>query len=223
MSKKLIAFDFDGTIVESHTGFSESLKEFSDARGLTHDSMKMARGYVDPTKYDLGWGVPLEQQQKLLDDVNEFYFAEMVNNGRFMPTLFANVRETLENMKDEHDMVIITARERSSLKFILDHYGLNKFFPFFRSLCCARERGYPIKPAPDALQCVLKDTKHAPQDVVVIGDTSSDIRMANAAGAKSIGVLWGVHPQEMLAEHKPTLMLEDFLGIPQGVRTIFSS
>src|SRR5690606_9917315 len=166
MSRKLIAFDFDGTLVESHIGYTQALKEFSEARGLPWDSMKMAKGYVDPWKYDLGWGLPLEQQVPVFEALNEFYFSEMNAANRFMPTLFENVLETLESLTVDYDMVVVTARERKSLHKVMDYYGLSRYFPYVRTKCCAFERGYAIKPAPDALLCVLKDTKHATTDVV---------------------------------------------------------
>lgn len=37
-----------------------------------------------------------------------------------------------------------------------------------------------------------------PEATVMIGDTSYDMAMARAAGARAIGVAWGYHPPEEL-------------------------
>lgn len=222
MCRKLIAFDFDGTLVDSYAAFTQAVKEFSETRGLPWDMDKMGAGYIDPSKYDLGWGLSLADQPKMFEALSDFLGSEIIHEERFMPALFDGVVETLEKLNGAYDMVIVTARDRYTLGVVLDHYDLRRFFPAFRSLCCARERGYSIKPAPDALHCLLKDTSHAAEDVVVVGDTSADIRMAHALGAKSIGALWGVHPQAKLADHNPTLMLEKITDLPDGVRGVFS-
>jgi phosphoglycolate phosphatase len=222
MSKKMVVFDFDGTLVDAHTQFVVGLKHFSEARGLPWDGDKMGAGYTNPAKFDLGWGVPLEQQTALLRELNEFYFGEITNHKRFLPILFDGAREAIQELAKDYDLSIVTARDRKSLQIVLDHYELTPYFPDFRSLCCARDRGYDIKPAPDAMQCLLRDTGHAVEDSVVIGDTIADIAMANNAGAKSIAALWGVHARDRLASEKPTMMLENIRDLPQAVNELFN-
>lgn len=220
-TKKNVIFDFDGTLVDAHGQYTAALKEYSEARGLPWNSEKMALGYTTPQISDLGWGVSIAQQQELLDGLNDFYFQEMVNHGRFMPEIFPDTIAVLDQIGAEYDMTVITARDRNSLLAVFRHYGLDKYFSAYRSLCCARDRGYPIKPAGDSVHCVLKDTRHALQDVVVVGDTISDIGMANNAGVKSIAALWGVHPRDRLEAQNPTVILENLIDLPQAVVDVF--
>ncbi len=61
--------------------------------------------------------------------------------------------------------------------------------------------GYPSKPHPAMLEAALFDAGAAPEQAVMIGDTTFDVAMARAAGVRALGVAWGYHaPDELLAE-----------------------
>ena len=79
--------------------------------------------------------------------------------------------------------------------------------------------GIPLKPAPAALLAAARKMKVPPHDILYIGDTSVDMKAANAAGMFAVGALWGFRdaaelrrfgarvlirkPQELLACLKP--------------------
>ena len=49
------------------------------------------------------------------------------------------------------------------------------------------------------IHAALAETGVAPDDAVMIGDTSFDMDMARAAGVRALGVTWGYHPRGALA------------------------
>jgi phosphoglycolate phosphatase len=220
--KKLIVFDFDGTLVESQSHFDEALTEFSNLKSLPYDLKKMSVGYVDPFKNDLGWGIPLAEQPAVFTEFTDYLFKETSENKRFIPDIFDDITEMLDQLQPQFDFGIVTARARDSLLIILEHRQLQKYFKGYRTLCCVREKQYSLKPAPDALLCLLKEMDYQPQDVVMIGDTTSDILMANNAGVKSIAVLWGAHSREKLETANPTLFVENVKDLPQAIEIMFS-
>lgn len=57
------------------------------------------------------------------------------------------------------------------------------------------------KPYPDMLHAIRQRT--GADTLVMVGDTSFDLEMAQAAGAKGIGVAWGHHPAARLRELGP--------------------
>ena len=219
--RKLVVFDFDGTLVDSHPHFCTGLEEFSSARNLPYDGRKMGIGYVDPLKYDLGWNLPLEEQPALLAELCAYMDHELLVKKRFVADLFDGVYEILLDIRSMFDLAIVTARDRKTTMATLEYHGLREFFPHYRSHCCVKERQYGLKPAPDALLCLINETGHDKRDVIMIGDTTSDILMANAAGVNSIAVLWGNHPQEKLATANPTIMIESVKELQQAVKSIF--
>jgi phosphoglycolate phosphatase len=44
----------------------------------------------------------------------------------------------------------------------------------------------------------------------MIGDSSFDMKMAKAAGARAIGVSWGFQPVDILRESGADVIVEDF-------------
>jgi len=49
----------------------------------------------------------------------------------------------------------------------------------------------PGKPAPDLMLDAMSETGVTPAQALMVGDTSFDIMMAKAAGARAVGVAWG--------------------------------
>jgi phosphoglycolate phosphatase len=60
------------------------------------------------------------------------------------------------------------------------------------------------------LEEAMRETGSAPAETLMVGDTSFDMEMARAAGARAIGVAWGYHPPELLEAAGAELILEDF-------------
>ncbi len=220
---KLLVFDVDGTLIDSHPGYSAALQEFSETRNLPYSDEKMRAGYTNPLQYDLGWGLPLAEQPPVLQDLNDFYSSEMRSTRRFMPTLFPHVIETLEKLTHDYDLAIVTARDRASLFDVFDHYTMSHFFIGYRSLCCAKDRAYPIKPEPDSLLCLLRETGHEVTDTIMFGDTTADLGLANNTGAYSVAVLWGYHDKARLQACSPTLTANSFDELPAKAAQIFSA
>jgi len=223
IDRKLVLFDFDGTLFDSQTHFDQALIEFSNLKSLPFDIKKVSVGYVDPLKYDLGWGVSLSEQPALLDDYQKYLYKEFHDNGRFVPSSYDGIKDILDEVSQEYELGIVTARSRASTMDILKRYNFEKYFGSYRTLCCVREKNQQLKPSADALFCLLDEVKIAPGNTVMIGDTTSDILMANNAEVKSIAVLWGAHSREKLETAKPTLFVDKVMDLPQAVEKVFAN
>jgi phosphoglycolate phosphatase len=44
------------------------------------------------------------------------------------------------------------------------------------------------------LEAAMRETGSGPHETVMVGDTSYDMQMAQAARVRAIGVAWGYHP-----------------------------
>ncbi len=198
--KKLLAFDFDGTIIDSFQGFLDSTIEYSELNNLPIPCLNTIKiGYGEPHKYDFGWGVDKDAQYEHLIGAFNFHEEIEVNRPDRTPILFAKARETLTRLKDDgHTLAIVTARPRESLMKILDTHKLTELFSGFRTFNDREERGEGIKPEPDQLLSVIKELGFKKEHTLMVGDTTMDIEMANRAGVRSIGVTWGSHTHEHL-------------------------
>ncbi|HSV86008.1 MAG TPA: HAD family hydrolase [Levilinea sp.] len=97
------------------------------------------------------------------------------------------VGSILPTLKDYYPMAIVSARdERSTLAF-LEYFHL---LPLFGALATAHTCRY-TKPYPDPILFVAESMGVRPAECLMIGDTTVDIRAGKAAGAQTVGVLWG--------------------------------
>lgn len=101
--------------------------------------------------------------------------------------LIDGVHEALARLAGRFPMGIVSARgERSTLAF-LDQFELR---PYFQHVATAQTCRF-TKPYPDPILWAAEQMGMLPQECVMIGDTSVDIRAGRAAGAQTIGVLCG--------------------------------
>ena len=67
----------------------------------------------------------------------------------------------------------------------------------------------PSKPHPAMVLECCAESGFAPSRAYVIGDSVFDMRMANAAGARAIGVSWGYNTPHQLLEAGAEVIAED--------------
>ena len=99
------------------------------------------------------------------------------------------------SLEDPTD-AIATTDDRAATQATLESLGVAQLVD---ALACGDD-GHAIKPAPDAVLKLCAQFGLTPANAIVIGDTTADLRMARAAGARlAVGVLSGVGTRAVLA------------------------
>lgn len=199
----LVVFDVDGTILNSFGLFERVVAEYSQDKGLPHPCLDTIKsGYGDPHNHDFKWGVSREEQVAHL--YATFHITDawsLSGEPEKTPLLFDGVEESLVALKDAgHTLGIVTSKPEPPLLHLLEWHNIARLFSGHRSQTDVKRRGEREKPAPDQLQSLMRDLGFAPEQTVMIGDTSMDIRMGRAANTNTIGVTWGTHLREHLQE-----------------------
>jgi phosphoglycolate phosphatase len=113
--------------------------------------------------------------------------------------LFQGIRELLEDLKKKgHLLAVATGKPRHGLDRTLKLHGLEQFFHDTKTADQTR-----AKPHPQMLLELLEHWGTPPHKVVMIGDTSHDLKMAKNAGVDAIAVTYGAHPKEELLAYTP--------------------
>lgn len=201
--KGLVVFDVDGTILDSFGLFQQVVAEYSQDMGLPHPCLEtIKRGYADCHNHDFKWGVSREEQEKHL--IETFKLTDvwsLSGEAGKTPVLFSGVKEGLVQLKDHgHTLAIVTSKGEAALLYLLEHHGITKLFSAHRAWDDIARRGEKEKPAPDMLQSVMRDLKFVPDETVMIGDTTMDMKMGRAAQTGTIGVTWGSHQKDHLED-----------------------
>lgn len=204
MKYQLIAFDWDGTLLDSAGAIVQSIQAACRDLDLPEPDDARARhviglGLADAMRYAVPDLAP-DSYQAMVDRYRFHYLS-----GDHNLTLFKGVPEMLARLKAAgHWLVVATGKSRLGLERSLDHSGLR---PFFMASRCADE--CHSKPHPQMLEELMTEFGVTQASTVMIGDTSHDLLMAVNAGVDGVGVTYGAHPHEHLLAHKPVACLHN--------------
>lgn len=201
----LVIFDWDGTLMDSLAQIVRSVKLAALDLGVPEPSDAAARDII-------GLGLP-EAMQVLFPQVPEVerealrhryahHFVAGVG-GHSQP--YAGAEALLRQLSGAgRQLAVATGKSRAGLNRVLAHTGWSSYFSATR---CADETA--SKPSPLMLKELLLELRVPLERAVMIGDTHYDLEMAQRLGMAAIGVSYGVHSAERLAEHAPIAICQD--------------
>lgn len=211
MSLKLVVFDVDGTLVDSQADIVLAMTAAFAAVGQVAPERDRILSIV---------GLSLERAiAQLAPDAAPDDLATMVaaykdayvqrQGSDAAAPLYPGVRDLLARLEQHADWLlgVATGKSRRGLTAVLAAHGLERRFVTEQV-----SDFHPSKPHPAMLQAALDDAGVAAGDAVMVGDTSYDMDMAQAAGVYAIGVSWGYHPPELLGS--ADVVIDDMADLP---------
>jgi phosphoglycolate phosphatase len=204
----LVIFDWDGTVMDSIGRIVSSMQAAAHKAELIVPSdfaVKQIIGLsLDPAFNTLFPGINDEKRQQLF----QYYRDHYVIHDTTPTPLFDGVEQVLQQLKAQNVMLAVaTGKARQGLRRMFAETGLEKYFDTSR---CADEA--QSKPHPDMLQQILQELDIKAEQAVMVGDTSHDMKMAQAINMPRVGVTHGVHGREILSQFAPTAIID---SIPQ--------
>ena len=197
MRYPLIVFDWDGTIIDSTGTIAECIQQAAAEMGLPVPHDERARHVIGLGLHDsLRHAVP-ELPASRYNDFVALYRKYFLTREDTMK-LFSGMPELLSQLREKHTLAIATGKSRRGLDRALDAGGLRKYFAASR---CADETS--PKPHPAMLRELMNELNFSEEKVLMIGDTSHDLEMANAAGVDALAVTYGAHREEGLRACSP--------------------
>lgn len=197
---RLIVFDCDGTLVDSQqtiiTATEAAMDEFEFAVPPRRDILYAVGLPVDVALRRHAPEATDDQILSMLDIYRETY-QQLVQQDDRGQVMFDGMREQILALggMDETLLGIITMKSRRGLNRVVDAYDIRQYFQVLKSA----DDG-PGKPAPDLMLDAISETGVEARQALMVGDTSFDIMMAKAAGAKAIGVGWGYQTVDELLD-----------------------
>ena len=112
------------------------------------------------------------------------------------------VHEMLSTLQVHFPLAVVSARGSSTYKF-LEQFQLT---PFFKAIAISDTCRY-TKPFPDPIIWAAQQMQVSPQECLMVGDTTVDIKAGKAAGAQTVGVLCGFGQEKELRRVGADLVL----------------
>lgn len=218
---RLAVFDCDGTLVDSQHSIFAAVSAAFESCGLQAPLPQVARRVIGLPLLDaIAALLPAEAatgaDAALLTERYKDAFLALRARPDFEEPLFPGTEAALKALEDVGYLLgIATSKGRRGLERTLDRHGMLGRFVTIQT----GDSG-PGKPHPDMLERAMAETGVAAEDCVMIGDTTFDMRMARAAGAKAVGVSWGYHAAEELVAAGANAIVNTFPELPLAVRVL---
>lgn len=218
---RLVLFDVDGTLVDSQGDIVASMAAAFQAVGQDAPARAAVLGIVglslEAAMQRLWPGGDAACHAQMVQAYKDSYVALRAAKVAASSPLYPGARAVLEQLAQQPNVLlgVATGKSRRGLDALFDSHDLRAFF-----VTTQVADHHPSKPHPSMVLQAMAETGVGPQDTVVVGDTSFDMDMAQAAGACAIGVSWGYHPLQALgaANH----LISDFAELPPLLDQIWS-
>lgn len=219
---RLVIFDLDGTLVDSHVFIARMQKAAFEAEGLPAPSPHAVRQVI-------GLSLPEVMQSlsggdaALVERLSTHYRGFVHGPEGVAPAdegLYEGAFGVLQALYDAPDTMlgIATGKGLRGVGRVLDNHELVDMFETVQT-----PDTNPSKPHPGMLQSAMEETGVTPADTVMIGDTTFDMEMARSAGTRALGVSWGSHSVEQLTHAGAHMIINDFAALPEAVEQLLGA
>ena len=224
-----VAFDLDGTLVDSAPGLTAAVDNALYAlelpmageervvtwigngadvliqRALTwarqeRAALRAAQGKPSVDHDD----IPQAEQQAILRKLFDRYYGEVAEEGSF---LFPAVADTLGALHAKGlPLALVTNKPTPFVAPILASLDIAKYF----TVVIGGDDVKYKKPHPEPLLLVAEKLGLAPAELLFVGDSRNDIQAAKAAGCSSIGLTYGYNYGEPISLSEPDYIFDQF-------------
>lgn len=224
-----VAFDLDGTLVDSAPGLTAAVDNALYAlelpmageervvtwigngadvliqRALTwarqeRATLRAAQGKPSVDHDD----IPQAEQQAILRKLFDRYYGEVAEEGSF---LFPAVADTLGALHAKGlPLALVTNKPTPFVAPILASLDIAKYF----TVVIGGDDVKNKKPHPEPLLMVAEKLGLAPAELLFVGDSRNDIQAAKAAGCCSIGLTYGYNYGEPISLSEPDYIFDQF-------------
>ena len=202
----LILFDVDGTLIDSQEHILTGMKATFSANKMSLPSQESILATVGLSLSEafaqLCPDLDNAKRQSLIAEYKNS-FASMRSN--MIPSqLYPGALKCLNSLRkiDSYVLGIATGKSRRGLDYVLTSSDLAGRF-----LTEQVSDHHPSKPHPSMALRAMSDV--GASRGVMVGDTSFDMEMGQAAGLKTIGVTWGYHSTTTLRDNAD-LIVDNF-------------
>lgn len=197
--KKLILFDFDGTIVNSQSSVFTIINRLSNEFGyhkLSEETFHRLRNEKSQNILKK-LGIPF---LKLPFFVRKFR-RELNKEIEFIRPI-PSIRDILFILKNKgYVLGILTSNSQENVVSFIDKNDLDFFSLIFS------ERSLFGKS--NVIKTLLKNQNLKPEEVIYIGDETRDIEAAKRNNIQIIAVCWGFNSKKILQEQNPDFLIEE--------------
>jgi len=202
---KALCFDVDGTLSNTDDLYVQKIIRFFP-KFLFRDPERAARRFVmwaeAPGNALLGLTDTIGWDDEIVAFIDWFSRNRKMSAKKFM--LIPGVDKMLAQLKGNYPMAVVSARDEKGTMHFLEQFDLVQYF----DVIVAGQSVEHTKPYPDPVLFAAQKMKVKPEECLMIGDTTVDIRAGKSAGAQTVGVLCGFGEEPELHNKGANMILK---------------
>lgn len=211
---KVIGFDLDGTLINTLPDLTLVANSMFSAAGLPTVNQEKVLTWI-------GKGADIFFQNAIAHTDKSFTAEELTqmraNFDKYYATyvceestLFPNVKETLEQLKENgYPLVVITNKPTKLVEPVLSAFGIYHLF----DETLGGQSLPKIKPHPDPMFFICNKFGIQPEELLFVGDSENDVIAARAAGCDVVGLTYGYNYNVPIEQSNPTFVSNDFADV----------
>lgn len=204
----LVIFDWDGTLMDSVPRIVSALQTLARECKLPIPSVTAIHDIIGlslPIALARLFNVSEVEQEQLIDVYREIY----VEREQTPTPMFAGAEDVLSALQQAgYQLAVATGKARPGLERAWRQTNTGHYFSASR---CAKE--VLSKPDPQMLNEILQQVGVQGHQALMVGDSIHDMHMARNAGVVGIGVTYGVHSAQRLADAAPYAVIDDITAL----------
>lgn len=201
-----LCFDVDGTLSDTDDLYMQKILQFFP-QFLFKDPARAARRFImwveAPGNALLGLADTFGMDDEIIAVVHWLSRRRKLADKHFL--LIPGVDKMLAQLRGRYPMAVVSARDENGTLAFLEQFDLVKYFDVIVTGLSAKH----TKPYPDPILLAARQMGVAPENCLMIGDTTVDIRAGKSAGAQTVGVLCGFGEESELRKMGAHLILSD--------------
>ncbi|WP_350562053.1 phosphoglycolate phosphatase [Psychrobacter sp. CAL346-MNA-CIBAN-0220] len=217
MNKKLLIFDFDGTLIDS-------VPDLADAANLMLTQLGKANYPIDTIKEWVGNGARALVERALsgsvevdkslsvaeIEAAEQLFFTAYAEHDASKTTSYPDVDQGLQQLKAAgFTLALVTNKPIRFVPKILEGLGWSPLFDMVLG-----GDSLPLKkPDPAPLLHVCETLKFNPAEAIMIGDSINDISAGKNANIDTIGLSYGYNYGKYISESNPNQVFENFANL----------
>jgi phosphoglycolate phosphatase len=214
---KLCIFDLDGTVLDTVSSIAHYANYALERHGIEPIDPKEYRYLAGGGIVSLMRGVlryrGREGDEALYESLYRTYDDAYNADVAYLTTVFDGMRETLDELKRRGiKIAIVSNKPDYAAREVVERLYGKDYFDFVTGQTDA----YPLKPDPSSVLAVAERFGAAKEEILYVGDTSTDMKTAGNAGLFAVGVLWGFRGRTELLESGADVLLShpsELLGL----------
>jgi len=202
---KALCFDVDGTLSDTDDLYVHKVARFFP-KFLFKDPQHSARRFVmwveAPGNALLGLTDTIGLDDEIVALIDWLSRHQKKSSKTFW--LVPGVDEMLKQLKGKYPMSVVSARDEKGTMRFLEQFNLVDYF----DAIVTGQSAEHTKPYPDPILLAAKKMGVQPDECLMIGDTTVDMRAGKSAGAQTVGVLCGFGEEPELKKKGVDMILK---------------